>query len=104
MSYNSIGGNKFLIYLPRGEVGPFTQYERVLFYYDMIAVEGTVLLNTVDHNKAEYSERGYTRDLLARKIQYTIALPSHRHIVKILEDKVQMLNCPINRDEVRGAE
>ena len=44
------------------------------------------------------------RCLLARKLQYKIALPSHRHIVKIVEEKVHMLNCPLNGDYVRGAE
>ena len=67
--------------------------------------EGTVLLNTIHHNKSKYSEREYTsRDLMARKLQYKIALPIHRHLVKIVEDKVQMLNCPLNQDDVRGAE
>ena len=62
----------------------------------MAAVEGTVLLNTVDHNKSKYSKRDYTRDLLACKLQYRIDLPSHRHLVKNVEDKVKMLKCPLN--------
>ena len=70
----------------------------------MAAGEGTVLLNTVDHNISKYSERDYTRALLAHKLQYKIALPSHRHLVIIVEDKVQMLNCLLNRDDFRGAE
>ena len=82
----------------------FTQCKRGLFYYDMAEGEETVLLNTVDHNKSKYCERDYTRDLLARKLHYKIALPSHRHLVKIVEDKFQMLNFPLNRDDVRGAE
>ena len=70
----------------------------------MAAGKGAVLCNTVDHNKYKYSESDHTRALLARKLQYKIALPCHRHLVKIVEDKVQMLNCPLNRDDVRGAE
>ena len=66
--------------------------------------EGRVLLNNVDRNKSKYFERNYTRDLLARKLQCKIALPSHRLLVKIVEDKVQMLNFPLNWDDVRGAE
>ena len=69
-----------------------------------MAVGDTVLLNTVDHNKSKYSKCDYTRDFLARKLQYKIALPSHRHLVKIVEDKVQMLNCTLNRYDARGAE
>ena len=96
VSYNSTGEKKFLVYLPRGEVSSFTQCERGLLYLDMTAGEGTVLLNTVDQNKSNFSEHDYTRASLARKVQYKIALPSHRHLVKIVEDKVKMLNCPLN--------
>ena len=64
----------------------------------------TVLVNTVDYNISKYSEREYTRAILAQKLQQKIALPSHRYLVKVVEDKVQMLNCPLNRDDFRGAE
>ena len=70
----------------------------------MYAGEGTILLNTVDHSKSKYSKHDYTRALLVRKLKYKIALPRHRHLVKIVEDKVKMLNCLLNRDDVRGAE
>ena len=89
--YDSTMESKFLIHLSRGKIISFTQYERGIFYFDMAAGE-TVLVNTVDYNISQYSERDYTRDLLARKLQYKIALPIHRHIVNIVEDKVQMLN------------
>ena len=68
-----------------------------------MAAGDTMLVNTVDYNISKYSKRDYTRDLLALKLQYKIALPSHRHLVKIVGDKVQMLNCPLNHDDVRGA-
>ena len=100
VSYDSTGKNKFLVYLTKGEVRSFTQCERGIFYSDMDAGE-MILLNTVDHNKSKHSERDYTRDLLARKLQYKTALPSHRNLVKIEEDKMQMLNCPLNQDDVR---
>ena len=70
----------------------------------MAAGQGTVLLNNVDQNKSKYSERDYTRSLLACKLLYKIALTSHRHLVKIVEDKFQILNCLLNQDDVRGAE
>ena len=69
-----------------------------------MAAGETVLVNTVDQNISKYSEHDYTRDLLAQNIQYKIALPIHRHLLKIIEDKVQMLNCPLNCDDVRVAE
>ena len=91
MSYNSTGENKLLAHLPRGKIRSFTQYERGLFYPDMASWE-KVLVNTVDYNISKYSKHNYTRDLLAPKLQYRISLPSHRHKVKCLEDKVKMLN------------
>ena len=69
-----------------------------------MAAGETVLVNTVDYNISKYSERDYTRGLLSQKLHYKIALPNHRNLVKIVKDKVQMLNCPLNCDNVRGAE
>ena len=69
-----------------------------------MAEGGTLLVSTIDYNISKYSECDYTRDLLAQNLQYKIALPSHRHLVQIVEDKVQMLNCPLNHDDIRGAE
>ena len=74
----------------------YPEEEMGLFYSDITAGQGAVLLNIVDHNKSKCSERDYTRALLAHKLRYNIALPSHRHLVKIVEDKVQMLNFPLN--------
>ena len=104
VAYENTGENKFLVYLTRGEVRSLKQCDRGLFYSDMSAGQGTVLLNTVEQNKYKYSQSNYTRDLMACKLQYKIDLPSHRHLGKILEKKVQMLNFPLNWDDVRGAE
>ena len=96
VDYNSTRKNKFLLYLTRGEVVSFTQCDRGILYSNMAVGEGMVLFNTVDHNKYNYYERDYSRDLLAHKLQYKNSLPSHRHLVIIVEDKVQILNCPLN--------
>ena len=69
-----------------------------------MATGGGIILNNVDHNTYKYSERKYTRYLLARKLQYKIVLPGHRNLVKIVEEKVQMLNFPLNWDDDIGAE
>ena len=102
MPYDSTSKNKFLVYLPKVKSRSFAQYERVIFYSDMASGE-TVLINTVDCDISKYYEREYTRALLTRNLQYKIALPIHRHLVKIIEDKMHMLNFPLNRDDVRGA-
>ena len=59
-----------------------------------MAAGDTVLINNVDYNISKYSDRDYTRDLLAQKLQYKIYLPIDKHLVKIVENKLQMLNCP----------
>ena len=69
-----------------------------------MAAGETVFVNTVEFNTSKYSEREYTRNLLERKLQHKIALPIRTHLVKIVEDKVQIINCPLNHDDVRGAE
>ena len=70
----------------------------------MAVNQGMVLINTVYHNKSNCSERDYNKDLLARKLQYKIALLSHIHLIKIVENKVQMLNFALNWDHIRGTE
>ena len=104
MSYKSTIENKFLVYLPRVEVRSFKQCKRGVFYSDMSVGQGTVILNTVDQNISKYYERNYTRTLLACKLQNKITLPGHIHLVEITEEKVHMLNCPLNRYGVRGSE
>ena len=85
VSDDRTGENKFIVHLPGGKIRSFTQCKRGLFYSDRAAGE-TVLLNTIEFNTSQYYERDYTRALLAQKLQYKTALPSHRHLVKIVED------------------
>ena len=103
VAYDSTG-EKSLVYFPWGEVRLFRKYDRGLFYSSTAVGQGMVLLNTAEKNNSKYSQHDYTRSLLARKLQHKIALPSHRQLVQIVENKVQMLNCLLNQDEVRGAE
>ena len=37
-------------------------------------------------------------------MQHKVALSSHRHIIKFVENKTQMENCPLNHDYVKGTE
>ena len=104
MCYNKTNGDNFLVHLTRGEVRRFQQCPRGFFYYDMIDAQATVLVNTEESNLSRYSERDYYRELDTRKIQYKVVLTSHRHLVKIAENKNHMDNCPLNRDGVKGVE
>ena len=92
----------FLVYLPKGKPD-LLHNARGVSYTPKWLQGRRCFVNTVDYNIYKYSERDYTRPLLAQKLQYKIALTSHRNLVKIVEDKVQILNCPLNRDDVRGA-
>ena len=69
-----------------------------------MAAGETVLVNTVEIISSKDYECDYTMVLLAQNLQYKITLSSHRHLVVIVQDKVQMINCPLNCYDVRGAE
>ena len=47
---------KFPVYFPKGEVRSFGKCDRGLFYSNMAFGQGTVILNTVGHNKYKYSK------------------------------------------------
>ena len=60
-----------------------------------MAAGETVLVNTVDYNISKYSEREYTRAILAQKLQQKIALPSHRYLVKVVVGSLASALCPL---------
>ena len=74
------------------------------YYTDTTDARDTVLVNYVEDNCSRYSERDYSRELEARNMQHKVALSSHRHIIKFVENKTQMENCPLNHDYVKGTE
>ena len=43
VSYDSTGKNEFLVYLPKGDIGSFTQCKRGLFYSEMAAGKAVIL-------------------------------------------------------------
>lgn len=61
--------------------------DRGLFYMDTDKT-GTLLVNTVAQNKASYTNRDYSRALLARQIQKTIGRPSTRDFINIVDNKL----------------
>jgi hypothetical protein len=64
---------------------------------------GTLLVNTVADNKSRYTNRDYSRALVARQTQKDIGRPSTHGFIKIVENK-QLLNCPVTRDDIVAAE
>ena len=81
--YNSTNKNEFLVHLPRGEMHRCQNYPRGLFYSDITDAQTTVIADTVHNNRYRYSGSDYFRALEERKLQYKVALNSHRHLIKI---------------------
>ena len=64
----------------------FTESDQGLYYIDM-SPEGTVLVNIVATNKSKYTNRDYSRAVLARKILRVIGRSSERKLRKIIANK-----------------
>ena len=94
--------NAFVVHKPDGSTKVFKESDRGLYYHDT-AGSGTVLVNTVANNKTRYTERDYSRAVLARQIQKIIGRPSTRAFIKIVDNKL-LPNCPITRDDIIAAE
>ena len=65
--------------------------------------EETVLVNTVANNKAKYTNRDYSRAVLARRILRIIGRPSERKFRNIIANE-QLKNCPVTTDDARAAQ
>jgi hypothetical protein len=67
------------------------------------ATTSTTLVNTVDNNKTRYTNRDYSRALLAHKLQNIIGCPSTRSYLNIVANNL-LPNCPVTRDGILAAE
>jgi hypothetical protein len=105
VTYDSNGGNKFLVTKPDGSVRTFKQSTRGLYYMDTDKAENvaTTLINTVAGNKSNYTNRAYARAVLARNIQKMVGRPTSREFMKIVEMNL-LPNCPVTRDDIMNAE
>jgi hypothetical protein len=102
VTYNSRDKNAFVVHKDDGTTRTFKQSERRLFYMDT-AKTGTLLVNTVAQNKASYTNRNYSRAVLACEIQKRIGRPSTKASIKIVENKL-LPNCPVTQDDIIAAE
>jgi hypothetical protein len=104
VTYDSNGGNKFLVSKPDGSSQVFHKSERGLYFLDTRAnVTGTVMINTVADNKNGYTNRAYTRAVLARNIQKMVGRPTTKEFIKIVEMNL-LPNCPVTREDILIAE
>jgi hypothetical protein len=66
VTYDSSKANEFHVYKADESIHIFKESPRGLYYSDTsIREAGTLLVNTVDHNKSKYTKRDYSRAVLA---------------------------------------
>jgi Reverse transcriptase (RNA-dependent DNA polymerase)/Zinc knuckle len=104
VTYDSNNGNEFIVYKPDGTARVFKESARGLYYMDASSNSGGVaLVNTVAENRLNYTNRDYSRAVLARNIQKIIGRPSTRAFLKIIEKNL-LPNCPITQKDIIAAE
>lgn len=106
VTYDSDGGNKFIVDKPDGSTRVFKQSGRGLYYLDTnepIENVSTTLVNTVAENKANYTNRAYGRAVLARNIQKMVGRPTSKEFMQIVEKNL-IPNCPVTREDIMNAE
>jgi hypothetical protein len=102
-TFDSENGNQFTIHKKVGSTRDFRESKKELYYIDTRADAVALTINTVDDNKSRYTNREYSRALLARKIQDTIGRPSTRSYIHIIDNNL-LPNCPVTRHDVIAAE
>jgi hypothetical protein len=65
--------------------------------------QAVALVNTVASNKSRYTNRAYSRAVLARHLQHIIGRPSTRTFLRIVDNNL-LPNCPITRKDILAAE
>jgi hypothetical protein len=90
------------VHKPNGDVRVFQESTRGLYYMDTVET-GTLLINTVEDNRSSYTNRAYSRALLAQRIQKTIGRPSLRTFLNIVDNNL-LQNCPVTRKDIMAAE
>ena len=111
VTYDSNGGNNFIVHKPDGTNRIFMESDRGLYFMDandpgapeqMSQHEhspSTIMVNTVAYNKVNYTNRAYSRAVLARNIQKIVGRPSTKEYIQIVERNL-LLNCPVTREDI----
>ncbi|KAL7559814.1 hypothetical protein ACA910_003978 [Epithemia clementina (nom. ined.)] len=102
VTFDSSNGNEFHVFKPDGTIKHFVQAPSGLYYHDT-STGNTTLVNTVEQNKAKYTQADYACAVLARKIQQIIGRPSTAHFISIVKQRL-LPNCPVTPDDIRAAE
>jgi hypothetical protein len=104
VTYDSVS-NVFCIHKHDGSCRVFKQSSRGLYYMDTNddMQQSTLLVNTVEEKKSNYSKRDYNQAVLARRLQCIIGRPSLKSYLKIIDNNL-IVNCPITRRDIISAE
>jgi hypothetical protein len=81
VTFDSYGKNKFIVHKQDGTTRCFRQSRRGLYFLEANSTS-TVLVNTVDDKKSNYTNRNYICATLARKLQNIIGRPSTRTFLR----------------------
>jgi hypothetical protein len=104
VTYDSSKANEFHVHKADGTIHIFKESPCGLYYSDAsIRETGTLLVNTVDHNKSKYTKHDYSRAVLAQKTQKMIGRPSTRSFISIVEKNL-LPNCPVTRRNIAMTE
>ena len=103
VTFDSGAKNKFIVHKEDGTTRCFEESRRGLYFLETTGGTATVVVNTVADNKTRYTNRDYSRAILARKLQNIIGRPSTRRYLAII-DKNELPNCPVTRNDIVAAE
>ena len=104
VTYDSHDGNEFRVHKPDGTTRVFRQSPKGLYYMDTSGdTNGITLVSTVADNRSSYTNRDYSRAVLARTLQKIIGRPSTRTFMAIVENGL-LPNCPITKKDIIAAE
>ncbi len=105
VTYNSSVDDSFIVHKGDGTQRRFQKSAQGLYYMSTKEPRSSeqVLVTTVADKKSKYTNRDYSRAVVARKLQNMIGHPSLRTLLGIIDNNL-LKNCPVTRTDVMAAE
>ena len=102
ITFDRKNDNEFVVHTHDRCHRRFKESNHGLYYMDL-SPESALLVNTVADNKYKFTNRDYSRAILARSILRIIGRPSEQKYLKIVNNE-QIRGCPVTTDDVRTAQ
>jgi hypothetical protein len=102
VTFDSGNTNEFHVHKSNGTKRVFKQSSRGLYYADTAQV-GIALVNTVEDNKSKFTNRDYSRAVIARKTQKMIGRPRNHTYINIVQNNL-LKKCPVTRRDIAIAD